>query len=105
MTKLAKWTLSMGLNDKDTKMQMISTLEAYKVVSNLLASTFGGGSIFEGRGVYTHENGAKVEETTLQINILFAAREDVRAFVETLKKLFNQESIAVEFIEADSDLW
>ena len=31
----------MGLNDKDTKMQMISTLEAYKVVSNLLASTFG----------------------------------------------------------------
>ena len=105
MTKLAKWTLSMGLNDKDTKMQMISTLEAYKVVSNLLASTFGGSSIFEGRGVYTHENGVKVEETTLQINILFAAREDVRAFVETLKKLFNQESIAVEFIEADSDLW
>lgn len=35
---MEKWTLYLGLNDKDSKVQKISTLEAYKVVSNLIAT-------------------------------------------------------------------
>ena len=69
---MKKFTLYMGLNDKDLKVQVISTIEAYKVVSNILAKDFGGGTIFEAQGVYTHDNGAIVFEKTLRIEILFA---------------------------------
>ena len=95
----------MGLNDKDSKMQQISTLEAYKVVSNILANDFGGGTIFEAEGIYKHENGTVVIEKTLRIEILFADEVDVRRLVQNLKKIFNQESIAVQIEDINSDLW
>ena len=37
---MKRFTLYMGLNDKDTKTQQISIVEAYKIVSNILASDF-----------------------------------------------------------------
>ena len=95
----------MGLNDKDSKMQQISTLEAYKVVSNILANDFGGGTIFEAEGIYKHANGTVVIEKTLRIEILFADEVDVRRLVQNLKKIFNQESIAVQIEDINSDLW
>lgn len=102
---IKKFTLYMGLNDKDTKTQLISTLEAYKVVSNILAADFGGGTIFEAQGIYKHDDGTVVFEKTLRIEILFAEREQVKVLVEQLKKMFNQESIAVQEESIESDLW
>ena len=102
---IKKFTLYMGLNDKDTKTQLIGTLEAYKVVSNILAADFGGGTIFEAQGIYKHDDGKIVFEKTLRIEILFAEREQVKVLVEQLKKMFNQESIAVQEESIDSDLW
>lgn len=93
---MKKFTLYLGLNDKDSKQQQISTLEAYKVVSNILANDFGGGTIFEAQGIYKHEDGAVVVETTLRIEILFAELPAIKNLVATLKKVFNQESIAVQ---------
>ena len=46
-----------------------------------------------------------VTETTLRIELLFAEAQDVRAFVETLKEIFNQESVAVQEEDIKSDLW
>lgn len=100
-----KFTLYLGLNDKDTKVQEVSTLEAYKIVSNLISADFGGGTIFEAKGIYKHENGVIVTETTLRIELLFAEREQVKALCTTLKKMFNQESIAVQEEFIDSKLW
>lgn len=102
---MEKWTLYLGLNDKDTKRQQIATVEAYKIVSNLVAKRFGGGTIFEARGIYTHEDGTVTEEVTLRIELLFAAENDVRAFVDTLKEVFNQESVAVQKEVINSQLW
>lgn len=102
---IKKFTLYLGLNDKDTKVQMISTLEAYKIVSNILARDFGGGTIYEAQGIYKHDDGTNVFEKTLRIEILFAGREQVRILVEQLKKMFNQESVAVQEETIDSDLW
>lgn len=93
---MKKFTLYLGLNDKDSKQQQISTLEAYKVVSNILANDFGGGTIFEAPGIYKHEDGIVVVETTLRIEILFAELPAIKNLVTTLKKVFNQESIAVQ---------
>lgn len=102
---IKKFTLYLGLNDKETKHQKIATVEAYKVVSNLIANRFDGGTIFEAQGIYKHENGAIVTETTLRIELLFAETKDVRELVNLLKELFNQESIAVQEEEITSNLW
>ena len=64
---MKRFTLYMGLNDKDTKTQMISIIEAYKIVSNILASDLGGGTIYEAKGVYKHDDGTIVFENTLRI--------------------------------------
>lgn len=101
---IKKFTLYLGLNDKDTKRQEISTLEAYKVVSNILAKDFGGGTIFEAQGIYRHDDGQVVFEKTLRIEILFAELPQIKILVELLKKIFNQESIAVQEENIESSL-
>ena len=101
---IKKFTLYLGLNDKDTKVQMISTLEAYKVVSNILAKDFDGGTIFEAQGIYKHDDGTIVIEKTLRIEILFAELPQIKILVELLKKMFNQESIAVQEENIESSL-
>lgn len=101
---IKKFTLYLGLNDKDTKVQMISTLEAYKVVSNILAKDFGGGTIFEAQGIYKHDDGTIVIEKTLRIEILFTELPQIKILVELLKKMFNQESIAVQEENIESSL-
>lgn len=100
-----KFTLYLGLNDKDTKRQEISTIEAYKVITNILASDFGGGTIFEAKGIYKHDDGSVIIENTLRIEILFAEENRIRELVSNLKKIFNQESVAVQREEIKSDLW
>lgn len=102
---IKKFTLYLGLNDKDTKVQQISTLEAYKIVSNLISADFGGGTIFEAKGIYKHEDGTIVTETTLRIELLFAEEIQVKELVCTMKKLFNQESVAVQQEVINSQLW
>ena len=93
---MKKFTLYLGLNDKDSKMQKIQTVEAFKIVSNLIAARFDGGTIFEADGVYKHDNGAYVIEKTLRVELLFVERPEVIEFVKVLKEVFNQESIAVQ---------
>lgn len=101
---MEKFTLYLGLNDKDTKTQKINTLEAYKIVANLLAADFGGGTIYEARGIYKHDDGTIVTETTLRIELLFTTRGQVLDLIATLKKLFNQESVALQTENIDSTL-
>lgn len=103
MTK--KFTLYLGLNDKDTKVQKISTIEAYKMLTNVLMKNFEGATIFEATGLYKHDDGTFVIEPTLRIELLFAEEHEVRALVEMLKLMFNQESIAVQTQDISSNLW
>ena len=100
-----KFTLYLGLNDKETKSQKIATVEAYKIVENLLKADFDGATIFEATGLYKHENGTFVTEKSLRIEILFAQDSQIRELVSNLKKMFNQESIAVEKSVITSELW
>lgn len=88
-----KYTLSIGLNDKDTKKQRISTIEAYKIIENVIVEELGGGSIFEGRGIYKHENGDVVIENTLSVELFECEKTTVLNVIEVLKKALNQESI------------
>ena len=93
---MTKYTLYIGLNDKDTKQQKIDTLEASKIVQNVLTDTTGGGTIYSATGVYKHDNGAVVIENTLRVELVAVAIEAVRGAVETIKTLLNQESIILQ---------
>lgn len=93
---MKKFTLYLGLNDKDTKLQKISTIEAYKICNNILLNYTEGATIFEANGIYKHNNGEIVIEKTLRIELLFIDEKIVTAIVNDLKKAFNQESIIVQ---------
>lgn len=102
---MTKYTLFVGLNDKDSKIQEINTIDAYKMSMNTIKRYCDGGTISEAQGFYTHENGAVVVEPTLRIELLFVEKETVKKIVDDLKALLNQESIAVSVEKIESELW
>ena len=91
MEQLEKFTLYVGLNDKDTKKQEIPTEDAMKLVSKVV----GDNTTQIVHGHYTHDDGSEVDETTLKVELLFKEESDVRLYCTDLKRLLNQESIAV----------
>ena len=94
---ITKHTIFIGLNDKDTKTQQISTIEAYKIIYNLLQSVkYEGATISESTGFYTHENGVIVIEKSLRVEILFATMDKTESFINLAKIALNQESIALQ---------
>lgn len=99
---MKKFTLYVGLNDKDTKIQKISTLEAYKMVNNLLLNTVEGATISESDGIYKHENGEIVIEKTLRIELIYTDMETVKKIIEILKSLLNQEAILLQVQEIEN---
>ena len=95
---MTRYTLTIGLFDKDIKRQKISSDMAMKIVSDLVTQTVGYGTIHTGNGIYTHNNGSIVVEPSL---VFFVDGEkDLKNKVKTLawqiKKALNQESVMLE---------
>lgn len=101
---MKKFTLYLGLNDKDTKVQTIGTLEAYKVAMNIIKNYTDGVTIFEARGMYVHDDGTMIEENTLRIELMFVERKEVLSIINSLKQIFNQETIALQEQDITSEL-
>lgn len=91
-----KITLSIGLNDKDTKKQTITTATAKKVITKAVYKYCNGGTVTTGKGIYTHENGEKIQENTMIVYMYGEPLENVEKLANHLKKALNQESIAIE---------
>ena len=98
---MKKINLYIGLNDKDSKKQEISTIDAYKIASNLLTDIIGFGTITEALGVYTHDDGTIVNEPTLRIEVSNVEIEPMKRLAIALKQAFNQESIGFEVVKTD----
>lgn len=102
---MKKITLYVGLNDKDSKIQEVGTLDAYKMVSNVIGV---GSTITEGRGIYKHEDGTVVSEVSLIVELLdfdnTLSKGWVKDKINQIKTLLNQESVAVQYQEVDSEL-
>lgn len=101
---MEKYTLYVGLNDKDKKVQLISTLEAYKICNNILLQYTDGATIFEANGIYKHEDGDFTIEKTLRIELLLTTKTIVDKIVADLKKALNQEAIVIQRQMIDSYL-
>ena len=95
---MTRYTLTIGLFDKDTKRQKISSDMALKIVSDLVVQTVGYGTIYNGNGIYTHINGSIVVEPSL---VYFVDGEkDLKDKVKTLawqiKKALNHARVMLE---------
>lgn len=98
---LTKFNLYIGLNDKDSKVQEISTVDAYKIIGSICGDC----TIQEARGLYTHKDGTQVLETTLVVRIIdFSGTLDIVPVINTIKAVLNQESVAVIRDQVDSRL-
>ncbi|MBO7733808.1 MAG: hypothetical protein J6S67_14695 [Methanobrevibacter sp.] len=100
MDTLKKHTLYVGLNDKDTKTQLVSNPMAMDIVNKVCGDC----SIQEITGYYTHDNGEKVKENTLKVELLFKEDNQVLNYCQDLKRLLNQESIALNIENINSRL-
>ena len=95
---MTRYTLTIGLFDKDTKRQKISSDIAIRIVSDIIVNTIGFGTVYQGNGIYTHNNGSIVIEPSI---VFFVDGEkDLKDKVKTLawqiKKALNQESVMLE---------
>ena len=66
---MEKFILYLGLNDKDTKKQEINTIEAQKIVKNVVSNYCDGATIYECQGIYKHDNGEIVFEKNIKNRI------------------------------------
>ena len=95
---MIRYTLMLGLFEKDTKKQRLSHALARNIVSHLITETIGYGTIYNGDGIYTHVNGEVVVEPSI---VFFVDGEkDLKDKIKTLawqiKKALNQESVMLE---------
>lgn len=91
LEKVTRYTLYVGLNDKDEKIQLIPVELAEEIIMEIVGDC----SIERIHGCYTHENGARVFENTLKVSILFRSEAEIEQYVAAIKRRLNQESIAV----------
>ena len=99
---MKKTIICVGLLDKDSKAQEISTIDAFKVAANIFAETTGGATITEGTGVYTHDDGTIVIEPTLVCAIYGADDATAEKAASLLKIALNQEAVTIETTESNS---
>lgn len=99
---MKKYTICVGLFDKDSKRQEISTIDAFKIASNLFIRHTGGATITEGCGIYTHDDGTIVMEPSLVCMVYGATLEQIKTVASALKDALNQESVAIETAEVNS---
>ena len=95
---MTRYTLTIGLFDKDTKRQKISTDIAIRIVSDLVVNVIGYGTIHTGNGIYTHAAGAIVIEPSLVYFVDGEKEEEskIKSLAWMIKKALNQESIMME---------
>ena len=92
--------LYIGLNDKDTKQQELTNLDAKAEISTILFKYFPNGfTLQECQGMYRHKDGTVVCENTIKVILFDYNIGLVLDAVKDLKLKLNQECIAVEQIK------
>jgi hypothetical protein len=103
---MTKHILTIGLNDKDTKLQKFDIITSYKLVEAVLKQHTDGYTIYETRGGYKHDDGTFVTETSLRVELLFTDTNTIKLIANAIKSplCLNQESIAYEKITTKGEL-
>jgi hypothetical protein len=87
------YNIQLGLNDKDEKIQLIDSESAKTIVKKQCIDFFWWGSISLLEWIYKHEDWTVITENS--VNIYLITEKPIEEFIQTLKAIFNQESILV----------
>lgn len=105
--RFTRYTISVGLNDKDT-LRPVSTYDTASIeLAGRLAQLGVGATITKGTGVYKHERGDVVIEETVVISIVDfdgTAGAMLNKFIDGVKRDYNQESVALVTDKVESEL-
>lgn len=95
---MIKHILTIGLFDKETHKQEIEKTEAIKTVIETIFNHGFCATVFsEGiYGIYTHEDGSRVIEPSLRVEIADIESDKILPLIHELGNAFNQESIMWE---------
>lgn len=94
---IIKYNIYIGLNDKDSKKQEISTRRAKEQVIKILNNNnITGLTMYEVMGVFKHESEEIVFEKSLKIELLEVKEQEILKSIQELKTALNQESILIE---------
>lgn len=100
---MTKYTIYCGLNDKETRTQVINTDCRLQTAKNIVVNTIGYGTISLANGVYTMTGDKMViSENTIRIELCDITVKQIQALGTRLKDAFNQESVLIEKTEIDS---
>ncbi|MBQ7221615.1 MAG: DUF3574 domain-containing protein [Synergistaceae bacterium] len=92
-----KYTMYIGMNDKDTQEQTYGLNEAKEVMFMIVRKYTGGCTFYEAQGCwYDEEKKAMVSENTLVCVFLDIEPEAVKSIMDEALKVFNQSSILLE---------
>lgn len=89
------YRIFIGLNDAETHKQEISDNDAMEIVKSYCYDHFEGATVSHGYGLYKHENGTKVQESTIIVELFYLNDDDVQDFIKHVKYMLNQESIGL----------
>lgn len=105
--RYVRYTLAVGLNDRETLKPLANYETASTEIAGRLAQLGVGATITRGTGVYKHERGDVVIEETVVISVIDfegTAGAKLDAFIASVKRDYNQESIAVMIDNIESEL-
>lgn len=100
---MKNFTIISGLNDKDTKTQLISTTQAEELIAGIILQYTGGATLTRCKGIYTHDNGATVYEESIKAELSGIDTETALKIARDIKAVLNQESIYFKVTEAEID--
>ena len=101
---MIKYNIYIGLNDKDSKRQEITTRRAREEVIKILNNNnINGLTMYVVDGVFKHENGEVVHEKSLKVELLEVREDEIIKSINELKEALNQESILLEKEEKEID--
>lgn len=105
---MKKHVLTIGLDDKNAKRQLIDTNKALEIIRNaLLKSGIDGATFTEGRGMYRYNDSTLAWEKTVIVSMYEFDKlltPSIKVASNLIKHELNQESIAYETTESNSVL-
>jgi hypothetical protein len=95
------YVLNVGFNDKDKKVQLLSTEKCRAIVTELTLAAFPCGcTLTATQGAYKMEDGANVFENGIQVDVVSDCNiQVVYNLIEKIKVALNQESIMLRIAE------
>lgn len=91
-----KYTIYVGLNDKDTYTQLTSYDEAAKKASEIALKYVDGFTMFSASGAYKDEKGIITHENSLVIEFYSITDQQIKHIMDEILMEFNQNAILME---------